>query len=92
MSLIKLRYRTMTGAVISRIKHQNEVEAPGRKSKLYLGDIVRVVGTEDALQRAQLLIGEVTDEKIPQSDSIDVQIAGHRGLGGSAIWKNLQGV
>ena len=73
MSLIKLRFRTMTGAVISRIKHQNEVEAPGRKSKLYLGDIVRVVGTEDALQRAQLLIGEVTDEKIPQSDSIDVQ-------------------
>ena len=73
MSLIKLRFRTMTGAIISRIKHQDEVEAPGRKSKLYLGDIVRVVGTEDALQRAQLLIGEVTDEKIPQSDSIDVQ-------------------
>ena len=72
-SLVNLRFRTMTGAVISRVMHKNQVEAPGRKTQLHIGDIVRVVGTNDALDRAQLLIGEVTDQTFPQSDSIDVQ-------------------
>lgn len=57
----------MTRAVISRIKHGNEVFTPGEKTRLHLGDIVKIVGTEEALQKVELMIGPKSSEKVPQA-------------------------
>lgn len=58
---------TMTRAVISRIKHGNEVYTPAENTKLYLGDIVKIVGTEEALKKVAIMIGPRTDIKIPKA-------------------------
>ncbi len=58
---------TMTRAVISRIKHGGDVYAPGGKTRLYLGDMVKVVGTDEALDKVELMIGPRTDKEMPQA-------------------------
>ncbi len=58
---------TMTQAIISRIKHENEIYTPGEKTRLYLGDILKIVGTDKALEKAELMIGPRTDKKIPHA-------------------------
>lgn len=60
-----LRVRSMTQAVISRIMHDGRADKPERDTVLYKGDLIRAVGTEEALRRVELLIGKITDKEIP---------------------------
>lgn len=72
-TLSQMQFRTMTQAVVSRVKHGDDAFTPARETVLHKGDIVRVVGTEDALLRARVLMGETTDEVIELSNRYDVQ-------------------
>lgn len=54
----ELEIGTMTHAVISRVKHHDEIFTPTNETVLEEGDIVKVVGTNEALERAQLLFGK----------------------------------
>jgi putative transport protein len=63
-SLKELDVRSMTQGVISRIKHQGEIFTPTADTKLFVGDIIKGVGNEDALFRLQLLLGEPIDEDL----------------------------
>lgn len=72
-TLTQLRFRRMTEASISRVMHETEAFTPTPNTILHLGDIVRVVGTDEALERAQVLLGEPTDKEIPLSGKYDVQ-------------------
>ncbi len=58
---------SMTRAVISRIKHGDKVYTPGEKTRLYLGDILKIVGTEEALRKVELMIGPRINAKVPQA-------------------------
>ncbi len=58
---------SMTHAVISRIKHGNEVYTPGEKTKLHLGDIIKFAGTASALQKVELMIGPQSHERVPKA-------------------------
>lgn len=58
---------SMTSAVISRIQHGGDVFAPNEGTRLYLGDIIKVVGTDDALDKVELMIGPRSDKKIPHA-------------------------
>ncbi len=61
-----LEIGTMTQAVISRVKHIDEkTVTPNDQTRLYVGDIIKVVGTAEALEKIELLIGKPTEEKIP---------------------------
>ncbi len=66
-TLRELGIGEMTHAVISRIKHGEEVYAPVEKTRLYLGDIVKVVGTDEALERVEYMIGPRTEIKMPRA-------------------------
>jgi putative transport protein len=68
-----LRIRSMTSAVISRILHEGESLIPSPQVALYKGDLIKAVGTEDALQKIGLLIGKETEEEIPLHKSYEVQ-------------------
>lgn len=57
-SIRDLEIGTMTHAVISRVKHNSEVFTPTGDTILQENDIVKVVGTEEALERASLLFGK----------------------------------
>ena len=66
-SIRDLKIRSMTQANISRIMHNGESIVPLPTTVLEKGDIVKLIGTEQAIEKARMLIGEETTEKIPLS-------------------------
>jgi putative transport protein len=71
-SIEELRFREMTKAVISRIMHDGTAETPTPGSILHKGDIIKAVGTENALEQVKLLIGPETELEIPLSNKYEV--------------------
>jgi len=69
----ELRLRSMTSANLSRIKHGNVCLISTPTTRLQRGDIVRLVGTDEALLKAALLIGPTTNEDIPLEGPAVVQ-------------------
>ncbi len=72
-SIGELRVRTMTQGVISRVKTNGEPQVPSSKTVLNKGDLIKAVGTEDALKKVQLLIGNETKEEIPLKQGYEIQ-------------------
>lgn len=73
VSLATTRFHSMTGAVISRVMHNNEAITPTSDTILHKDDLVRVVGTEDSIKKAELLLGNVSDQELPLSSKFDVR-------------------
>ncbi len=67
-SLRELKFRTITGCVISRVMREKDVFIPKPDTKLIKGDIVRVVGTKDNLENATNLLGGVSEKTIPSKN------------------------
>ncbi len=72
-SIGELRIRYMTKAVVSRVVHDGMAVTPSPQTILHPGDLIKAVGTEDALKRVQLLIGPPTEEEIPLDPNYDVR-------------------
>ncbi|MFO8066805.1 MAG: TrkA C-terminal domain-containing protein [Bacteroidales bacterium] len=68
-SLGELKFGSMTNAVISRVKHDDFASTPTKDTRLYIGDVVKIVGTEEALEKAKLYIGSKTKEEIPLAEN-----------------------
>ena len=66
-SIRELKVRAMTQANITRIMHEGNTIVPSPETKLYKNDIIKLIGTDQALEKAKILIGEETQEKIPLS-------------------------
>ncbi len=71
-TLKELEIRTMTKAVISRVKHGDLASTPDASTRLFLGDLVKMVGTGESLHKAELMIGSKTDKDIPLAQQFDV--------------------
>lgn len=72
-SLGELNIRFMTKAVISRVMQDNVVLVPDSKIIFQKGDIVKAVGSFNALERVKLLIGSETEVEIPTDTNYDVR-------------------
>ncbi|WP_372793169.1 aspartate:alanine exchanger family transporter [Lutibacter sp.] len=72
-NLGELNIRFMTKAVISRVMHDNHVIAPSPELVLQKGDIIKAVGTLDALERVTILVGPETDTEIPTDKNYEVR-------------------
>jgi len=73
-SLEQLNVRSMTKANISRIMRKNgELIIPAPEVLLYVGDLVKAVGTEKALRCVEVLIGKPTEKVIPQSGNLEIK-------------------
>jgi len=72
-SMAELNIRFMTKAVISRIMHDNKVIAPSPDIVLHKGDTIKAVGTLDALERVNILVGPETDVEIPSDKNYEVR-------------------
>ncbi|SNR77346.1 aspartate:alanine exchanger family transporter [Lutibacter flavus] len=72
-TLGELNIRFMTKAVISRIMHEGNVIVPDPKVVFHKGDIIKAVGTNDALERVKLLIGNETNQEIPSDNNFDIR-------------------
>jgi len=67
-SIKVLNFRSITQAVISRVKSGTEVLAPTAETVLRMGDLIRVVGDKEALQRVSLLIGHRVEADLSFDD------------------------
>lgn len=72
-SLTEMAIRSVTGCVVSRVKHGDITTTPAKGTRLFPGDIVRLVGTAEDLQRGELLIGSPVDEELPLMSDYEVQ-------------------
>lgn len=72
-SIGELKIRHMTQAVISRVMRDETAFAPTPNTILLKGDIIKAVGSPDALHRVNLLIGNETDVEIPLDPQYDVR-------------------
>ena len=96
-SIAELQIRRMTGAVISRVMKDETVTTPTPQTVLEKGDTIRVVGTEDALEKVTLLIGPETKKEMPLQKGYEVQSilvtnkdVVNRPLGSFDLWNNYQ--
>ena len=69
----ELKLRTMTGANISRLMHDNKPYIPTPNMHLKDGDIVKAVGTIDALDRVEMLLGQATEEEPPLREDVQIE-------------------
>jgi putative transport protein len=63
-SIGDLKIRRMTKAVVSRVVHNGIAIIPSPDRVLHKGDLIKAVGTKEALKNVQLLIGPTTEEEI----------------------------
>jgi len=70
-----LDIRMMTKANISRIMSPDtmSVTPPTAEVVLHKGDVVKAVGTEEALKRVEVLLGHTTEVEIPASGLMEVK-------------------
>ncbi len=66
-TLGQLAIRSMTGASISRIMHQDKASTPNAGTIMHEGDFVKAVGTAESLEKFSLLVGAATEVQIPLS-------------------------
>lgn len=72
-SLVQLRVRSMTGAVVSRIKHGDDLQMPSAQTVLHEGDLVKAVGNEKSLAQLTLLLGERINEDVPLGATQEIE-------------------
>ncbi len=70
--LYEIKLPTVTGAIISRLMRDNSFQIPHKDTDLREGDLVKVVGTRNALKIAEMMLGEKTEDDLPEG-SIEVQ-------------------
>ena len=69
-SLMQINARAMTGAVISRLKHKDEISIPTAHTVLHEGDYIQAVGSEESLNQLSVLIGELPLDKTQEIESL----------------------
>ncbi len=72
-SLKELQIREITGGVISRVKHGDQVFTPNAETVLHKNDLIRFVGTDQNQKRAALLFGQPVDEIIELPGKYDIR-------------------
>ncbi|HZH71742.1 MAG TPA: TrkA C-terminal domain-containing protein [Mariniphaga sp.] len=72
-SLRELRIRYMTKAVVSRVVHDGIAITPTADTVLHKGDLIKAVGTKEALERVGILVGSPIEEEIPLDSNYDVR-------------------
>lgn len=64
-TLAQLNIRAMTGAVISRIKRNDEIMMPAAHTQLLSNDCVQAVGSEEALNNLAVMLGSREEGELP---------------------------
>ena len=67
-SIESLRIRTMTGATIFRILHNDASLLPQAGTILHRGDYIKASGTTDAVKQLELLMGCFEDKEFPADE------------------------
>lgn len=72
-SLAQINARSMTGAVISRLKHQDEISIPTAHTVLRENDYIQAVGSDESLNQLSILVGERLEGELPLADTQEIE-------------------
>ena len=72
-SLVQLNARAMTGAVISRLKHDGQISIPMAHTILREGDYIKAVGSEDSMKQLAVLVGERVEGDLPLDTTQEIE-------------------
>ena len=72
-TLAELHIRKMTGAVVSRLKHKDQLSIPTAETVLLEGDRIKAVGTEDAMNQLTVLMGERLEGDLPLDNTQSIE-------------------
>lgn len=72
-TLAQLQLRAITGAVISRVKHNDVISIPTASTMLQEGDMIKAVGNDKSLDQLTILLGERTEDDLPLSQTQELQ-------------------
>ena len=72
-SLMQINARAMTGAVISRHKHDERISIPTAQTMLHENDYIQAVGSEEALNQLSVLVGEREEGELPLVDTQEIE-------------------
>ncbi|MCD8264432.1 MAG: transporter [Tannerellaceae bacterium] len=93
-TLAQLQIRNMTGAVISRIRHNDITSVPTGTTLLHEGDYIKAVGNDKSLEQLELLVGERADTDLPLAGTQELQsllLTNKEVINKSLGYLNLQG-
>lgn len=65
--------RKMTAASISRVMKGEQASTPLSSTVLEKGDLIKAVGSEEALRQLEVVLGKVTDKHIPLNRNYEIQ-------------------
>ena len=63
----------VTGAVISRHKHDERISIPTAQTMLHENDYIQAVGSEEALNQLSVLVGEREEGELPLVDTQEIE-------------------
>ena len=72
-SLMQINARAMTGAVISRHKHGDDISIPTAHTILHENDYIQAVGSEESLNQLAVLVGEREEGELPLVDKQEIE-------------------
>jgi putative transport protein len=72
-SLNEINLRSMTGATVSRVQHNESCFTPLYNTKLSKGDVIRAVGSEQALTKVEVLVGSRVNKQVPLGKDYTVE-------------------
>ena len=72
-SLMQINARGMTGAVISRLKHDDEISIPTAHTVLHEGDYIQAVGSEESLDQLAVLVGKREEGELPLDKTQEIE-------------------
>lgn len=72
-TLAQLNIRALTGAVVSRVQHGENILMPTAQTTLNEGDTVQAVGSEEALNKLAEMIGAREEGELPLEKSQEIE-------------------
>lgn len=72
-TLMQINARAMTGAVISRHKHDEQISIPTAHTVLHENDYIQAVGSDEALNQLATLVGEREEGELPLSHTQEIE-------------------
>lgn len=72
-TLAQINARAMTGAVVSRVKHEEKILMPTAGTLFQEGDYVQAVGSEESLQQFAVLVGERREGELPLDHTQEIE-------------------
>lgn len=71
-NLADINIRVMTGAVVSRLKHEGRICMPTAATVLHKGDYIQAVGSDESLGRLAALVGPREEGELPLQDTHEI--------------------